>query len=144
MMDKPPPTFDEVTAFVREETGYRGQICPSTALVKDIGICGDDFWQLIEAYSKKFYVDVSGFLWYFHSAEEGHNLGGLFFPPPNKYVKQIPVTVGMLYDFAIKRRWDLDYPQHWIPSDRRDLRFNLVFGLVVLTVAITLGIHGCV
>src|SRR5262249_53473401 len=139
----PAPTFDEVAAFVPEETGQQ-HICPSSELGKHIRIWGDDYWELINAYSKKFNVDVSGFLWYFHSVEEGHNIGGLFFRPPNRYVTQIPVTVGMLHDFAVKGRWDLAYPNHWVPPDRRDLRFNLVLALLIAWVAIVVGIYSCI
>src|SRR5947209_6619035 len=73
------PTFDEVAAFVREETGYRGPLTAATALRADMGVVGDDLWELIDAYATRFAVDVSGFRWYFHSPEEGFNLGGLFF-----------------------------------------------------------------
>src|SRR6202163_3555503 len=35
---------------------------------------------------------LSAYLWYFHTGEEGFNIGGLFFRPPNAKVREIPIT----------------------------------------------------
>ena len=52
------------------------------------------------------------YLWYFHSDEEGQNIGGLIVKPPNLKVKRIPVTPKLLLDFAnlflVDSTWELN------------------------------------
>lgn len=97
------------------------------------GTVGDDFAELMEAYAKQFGVEMNGYRWYFHHEDEGWNLGGLFFKPPNRRVKRIPVTPKMLASFANQGRWSIDYPEHHIPKKRVDILFNqLCAGAILL------------
>lgn len=139
------PTFDEVAALVREETGSRGPITEATTLQKDIGVYGDDMDFLLSAYAERFRVDLSGYLWYFHTGEEGaFSIGGAIFPPPNERVREIPITVGMLHRFAEQGRWAVEYPPHELPRHRLDLWINLAILVTVLGFALAAGARSCV
>ncbi len=138
-------TFAEVAEFVQKQTGHTRPVTDETSLQSDIGVCGDDMWEFVDEYGKRFEVDVSSFLWYFHSCEEGWNIGGLFFPPPNARVHEIPITVGMLHEFAQLGRWAVEYPPHDPPRSRPDLAFNLFFALlaIVSLAALVFWAGGC-
>jgi Protein of unknown function (DUF1493) len=138
------PTFEEVAAFVREETGFCGPLTEATSLQWDIGLSGDDVDTFLTAYAKRFGVDLSGYLWYFHTEDEGLNLGELFFPPPNVRVREIPITVGMLHAFAQLSRWAVEYPQHKLPQSRWDIRLNQLLVLGALCFLVLVTVRGCV
>lgn len=111
------------------------KIGPDSDIFNDIGMVGDDFHEMIQKYSKKFSVNMSDYLWYFHADEEGgwNSIGALFFNPPYKRVKRIPVTPSMLTDFANQGKWDIQYPDHKLPKRRYDLLINTVlFGIGML------------
>jgi flavin-dependent dehydrogenase len=99
---------------------------PNIDIFKDLGIVGDDFHEMIEKYAWKYKIDMSGYIWYFHSNEEGHSLGGQFFKPPYQRVDRIPVTPQMLADFIVTKKWMVDYPPHEIPKRRIDLTINKI------------------
>jgi hypothetical protein len=123
----------EIIVFLEEFSGME-PIDQDADLFSDIGISGDDFHEMIEQFASKYSVDRTNYLWYFHTDEEGSNiLGGLFFDPPYKRVKRIPITPLMLAEFANKGKWDIQYPVHKIPSKRYDLIINqIVFGLLLI------------
>lgn len=74
----------EILEFVKDLTGAK-KVTEDIDIEKDLNCYGDDFHELIEKYSELFKVDMSTYLWYFHTKEEGSgNIGGLFFKPPNK------------------------------------------------------------
>ena len=128
------PSFDEIAEFVREETGYSGEITPAKKLVEDIGADGDDMFEFIHHYSDRFAVDTEAYRWYFHHGEEGSwSLGSLFFDPPYKRVPHIPITVGMLHQFAEQKCWGIQYPDHQLPKRRIDILINQVFVVGVLS-----------
>jgi hypothetical protein len=138
------PTFDQAVVFVREQTGFRGQLTEATALQSDIGVYGDDMDNLLTAYAERFGVDLSGYRWYFHTGEEGIGLGGLFFPPPNARVQEIPITVAMLHDFAQRGRWSMEYPEHRPPRFRPDILINQLVVLGVIAVIFGVVVRGCI
>jgi hypothetical protein len=137
------PTFEEVAELVRKVTTYRRELTEATTLQSDIGVAGDDMDELLTAYSKRFGVDLSNYISYFHTGEEGWNIGGLFFPPPNKRVTEIPITVGMLHRFALLGHWAVEYPPHEPPRNRPDIWINLVLLLAITAVLIVCGLRGC-
>jgi Protein of unknown function (DUF1493) len=111
---------------------------PNSDIFKDMAVIGDDFHDMIEDYAKRYNVDMSDYLWYFHADEEGFtSIGGQFFKPPYERVKRIPVTPQMLADFSVTKKWKVDYPPHKIPKQRWDLTINriivisFIFGLVI-------------
>ncbi len=125
-------TIDDITEFLKEQYPFDSLNC-NDDLQRDLGITGDDWFELIEAYSKQFEVDVSNCLWYYHNTEEGYGgLGQLFFKPPNKRVPYLPITPTILLDFANKGKWDMDYPEHSIPDKRHDLTVNAIVFIIFL------------
>jgi len=124
---------EEIIKFLEEQLKVE-RVEADSDIHHDLGVTGDEFFEMIAEYSKKFNVDLENYNWYFHSDEEGVlSIGALFFKPPYKRVQRIPVTPQMLTDFANKRKWDLQYPAHYIPARRWDLIINRV--LAILTVA---------
>jgi hypothetical protein len=85
----------DIHELIRSETGYEGEITDQTTLYDDLGVYGDDMTDLLAEYSKRFQVDMSKYLWYFHNREEGWSFGGAFFLPPNERVKQILQSFGV-------------------------------------------------
>ncbi len=78
---------------------------------------GDDMDEFITTYSEHFRVDVSAYLWYFHTGEEGFMPIGLFLVrAPNQRVAKIPISIEMLHRFAVLRHWALEYPPHRPPK----------------------------
>jgi len=122
-------TQEEVLKFVKNETWT--DVFEDTDIERDLGCTGDDFSELMELYAKQYSVNMDAYLWYFHHAEEGSGLH--FFSPPNELVKHIAVTPKLLYEFAQKGKWDLDYPEHTLPKRRYDLIIDqILVGIVLL------------
>jgi hypothetical protein len=109
------PAFEEVAELVREWTNYDGPLAADTALQADLGVSGTDLLDVLEAYSERFAVGVSGYRWYFHSPEEWPTFAWLFSTPRYSRVPEILITVGMLHRFAEMGRWALEYPEHRPP-----------------------------
>jgi len=124
---------DDTAEWLTNEIRHRGPVGDDTSL-QELGVWGDDWHELLGAYAQRFNVDMSGYLWYFHTRDEGvGSIGGLFFPPPHRRVTQIPVTIGMLKDFARSGAWGIEYPKHRIPTKRYDVlvnRFLAAIGLL--------------
>ena len=127
------PTTIEIIDFVKKQTGSES-ITSDTDIFAN-GTVGDDFHELIESYARTYSVDMANYLWYFHADEEGgwNSIGGLFFTPPYKKVKRIPVTPALLTEFATKAKWHINYPLHKFPKRRYDILINqIVFAGVVV------------
>lgn len=121
-----------IREFVAKQTGC--DICEITDdidIFQDLGCVGDDFHELIEIYAQQFEVNMSSYLWYFHTDEEGCNLGAFFFKPPHQRVKRIAVTPAMLHQFAEKREWGVVYPEHSIPKRRIDMYLSWLLYLLI-------------
>lgn len=124
-------TQEEINELIRAKTGV-DDVQPSDDLRYDLGVWGDDLHELLAEYANTFSVDMSGYLWYFHTEEEGQNFGGGFFKPPNERVKHIPITPALLLDMANKGRWDMIYPEHRLPKRRWDIIINQALALIFL------------
>ena len=110
--------INEIRNFLEDYSGVYAED-PDIDIFKDMGVTGDDFHEMIENYSKKYNVDMTDYLWYFHTNEEGYmSIGGQLFKPPYEKVRRIPVTPKMLADFIMIKKWDLKYPPHEIPKHR--------------------------
>ncbi|MBL0118014.1 MAG: DUF1493 family protein [Saprospiraceae bacterium] len=125
----------DIISFVAEGTVSK-KVYENSDIDRDLRWTGDDFDELMEKYAQRYQVDMSSYLWYFHHAEEGNNFGSAFFRAPNELVEHIPVTPKLLFEFAQKGKWDLDYPEHTLPKRRYDLIANGVFWLVLLLIMI--------
>lgn len=120
--------FSRISRFILDECDYHDPIDPDEDIFRRIGITGDDADEFIFAFEKTFDVDMRNYLWYFHCEEEGGlDLGGLFFKPPDRLVKRIPITPRVLSDSIDARQWSVHYPDHIMPKVRRDLALNWIF-----------------
>ena len=125
-------TPDDIADWVRRETGSKKSIDDATSL-QELGVYGDDWHELMDVYADRFGVDMSRYLWYFHTREEGQNFGGLLVPPPHRRAPQIPITLAMLRAFADSGKWTIDYPEHQIPEKRYDILINqVVVGVITV------------
>jgi hypothetical protein len=137
------PTFDEIATFICDEAGVRrSHVTEATSLQDDIGLYGDDIDHLMLEYSKRFDVNLDGYIWYFHTGEEGFSPGALLFRPPDMRVKRISITIGMLYEFAQLGRWNVQCPEHSIPRWRTDILVNWIVVLGFLIFIIAAAIRG--
>ncbi len=128
-------TEDEIIDLIKEFTGCR-HVDFNSDIYKDLRVSGDDFHDLIDLIAATYQINMSSYLWYFHANEEGSNIGGLFFKPPNARVSRIPITPRILTEIANKQNWDLQYPDHKLPRRRLDLIINkcLFGGFVIFLV----------
>lgn len=125
--------YHALVELITERVGvHASEVLPDSDIEHDLGCVGDDFHELMDVYSKRFKVDMGGYLWYFHTAEEGLNIGSLVFAPPNERVERIPVTLEMLTNFAIQGKWEVTYPEHDLTKHRLDLALNKVLLLLVI------------
>lgn len=125
--------IDEISNFLEDYSGVLPED-PNIDIWKDMGVKGDDFHEMMDNYSKLYEVDLSNYLWYFHTDEEGYGIGGLLSKPPYERVERIPVTPQMLADFIVTKKWNIDYPPHVFPEKRIDLKIN-----VIVTILIAIG-----
>lgn len=90
------PARSELDAFFL--AFWNEECCPpdDTDVFGQLGIEGDDAFEFIEAFANRFSVDMSGYRWYFHHAEEGMNTGSLFFRSPDQWVERIAITPTIL------------------------------------------------
>ena len=58
----------------------------------------------------------------------------MFFQPPYERLPRIPITIGMLHEFAEQKHWGIQYPEHHLPKRRLDLLAGQLFALIVLSV----------
>ena len=134
------PELHEIYAFLSKASGIsQAKLSPSADLECDLGITGDDFFELAEQFSNEFHVDMSTYRWYFHHGEEvTFNPGALFFKSPNRQVQHIPVTPELLLEAADSGRWPVVYPKHRLTERRYDILATyallVVGGLAVLFV----------
>ncbi|RYF71727.1 MAG: DUF1493 family protein [Cytophagaceae bacterium] len=128
-MDK----VDEIQRLIADKTGLTiSEVAMDRDIDIDLGCTGDDFHELMQEYSSVFQVDMSSYLWYFHTEEEGQNVGSFFFKAPNDRVEHIPVTPQLLVDCANKGRWAVAYPAHKLLKRRYDILINqLLAGLLI-------------
>ncbi|QDU23365.1 DUF1493 family protein [Urbifossiella limnaea] len=138
------PTFDEVAELVREQTNYDGPLTDDTELQADLGVAGDDLDRLLLAWAERFGADLSGYLPHFHTAEEGFNLGAWFYPPRDSRLPDVPITVGMLHQYAELGRWALEYPDHDPRRRRPDVWVNRVVATAVAGGLLAGVVRGCV
>jgi hypothetical protein len=117
------PDLPEIYTFLHEVSAVpESKLSPSADLECDLGITGDDFFELVEQFSREFKVDMSTYRWYFHHGDEvTFNPGALFFKAPNRQVQRIPVTPALLVEATNAGRWPVAYPEHRLTPHRYDI-----------------------
>ncbi|MEZ0540774.1 DUF1493 family protein [Fibrella arboris] len=123
----------DIQRFIANKTGADiSKVSADCDIERDLGCTGDDFHGLMQDYSSVFQVDMSSYLWYFHTGEEGQNFGAAFFKSPPSRVDHIAVTPQLLVDVANKGHWDISYPPHKMPKRRYDILVNqLLVGVFI-------------
>lgn len=107
----------------------------SADLLDQFGIDGDDAGELMESFARRFGVDGDNYRWYFHHSEEGSNFGGVFFAPPDRRVKRLPITPDILIEAIEAKKWPLEYPSHKVPTARWDIRLNQLLLVIPVVLA---------
>lgn len=133
-------TYEETVAFVVDYLGLnRELVTAGTSIQDDVGIYGDEIDAFMIAFSKRFNVNIDDYFkhWYFHTCEDGFNIGGLFFRSPDAKVDRIPITVGMLAEFAHTGCWKINYPPHKPPGFRADILINGLIAIGTIAAVIT-------
>lgn len=125
--------IEDIYKFLEQTQGLkRKQMAPSVDLNYDLGIEGDDFFELEEEFSKKYNVNMDSYRWYFHHGEEGWSIGSLFSPAPYQQVEHIPVTPEILLQAAKTKSWPVRYPEHSITSRTVEFSINKLALLISL------------
>lgn len=122
----------EIWDFLRTRVGDES-IAESSDIFGEYGFVGDDFHEIIEEYAKTYQVNMSNYLWYFHSDEEGQNYGGILFKAPYKRVERISIIPKVLYESALKGIWEINYPEHKLHKRGYVILINQVLVLLFLT-----------
>jgi hypothetical protein len=135
--------YEDIYGFLVKRLGVkRAKLHEEIHVSDELGCDGDDFSELMDAYAKRFAVDISAYLWYFHQGEEiSMSLGASIFPPPNFRVERIPVTPRLLLESANAGRWLVEYPVHRMPRRRYDVLVDRVVALIVIATFLALIIH---
>jgi acyl carrier protein len=121
----------DISSFLASQLGVdEATLAPDDSLLDDCGVDGDDFDDLMEAFSQRFEVDLSGYRWEFHHQGEA-GLSSLFFRHTED---RIAVTPRLLLECANAGKWPIEYP-----STRRSSRWYefpasvvLLFGIILL------------
>lgn len=125
-----------VRAFVREIGYFADGLTNDDDLFARWRIEGDDADEFIEAFAKRFSIDMGNYRWYFHHREEGQNLGALFFRPPYARVERMPISIDVLANAVVSQEWPLAYPPHELPKRRWDIIIDqIVMALLIIGVA---------
>lgn len=128
-------TSAEIKNFFEKEWGDTEELLPDSDILGELGITGDDTDELLWKYAELYSVDMQGYLWYFHTEEEGVR----FFPthPYERLGGKIPITLNLLADFANKGKWDYPYPEHdasFINAEHKERRIG--WGIVAVIIVL--------
>jgi hypothetical protein len=125
--------IEEIYNFLEKSQGVsKGKLTPKADLCYDLGIDGDDFFELMEDFSSRYNVSMNNYCWYFHHKEEGSNFGALFSPAPYQQVNRIPITPEILLLAATNKTWPIIYPRHKISSRRTESLINKTLIIILL------------
>lgn len=127
-------TLEAVKDFILSACDYDKPLSLEDDILAKIGITGDDTDDFLNDFANRFDVDLSKYIWYFHTEEEG--FPSLFFKSPDQMVNRIPITVQILIDTIETKIWAVEYPDHDVPSVRKDVAFNWVVIVFMIVVGI--------
>ena len=102
----------DVIELIAEESGKgKDQISSSSTLLADLGIDGDDAWEILERLHGKYEVDFSEFEFEKHFRNEPCFKGPIYLFRKLKYrdehmaARKVPITVASLIEACEKRAW---------------------------------------
>ena len=128
----------EILDFIKKVTGVKEIDYDSD--IFNLGVVGDDFHEMIEEYSKIYSIDMTDYLWYFHTDEEGMNFGPLFYRPPYLRVKRIAITPKVLSEITKTKKWEIKYPEHKQVKKRYDLTTNRILLISIFLIILAIWI----
>lgn len=109
------PVVTEVFELIATESGTRKErVSLASTLLGDLGIDGDDAWEVLEGLHRKFGVDFSEFEFQRHFRNEPCFKGISYLYRKLKYQDEHlaagkePVTVGQLVNACEKKVWKYD------------------------------------
>lgn len=95
-----------VRAFVHEQVSWLPFDMPAgTDVVNESGIYGEDVWDLVNEFAKRFSVGMDGFRWYHHTGEEGCNPLWLLIKPWWARKTHVPIRLFDLVESARAGVW---------------------------------------
>jgi hypothetical protein len=100
-----------IREFVHEQLAWQPGDA-SADIVSDARIYGDDVWELIEEFGKRFNVRLDNFQWYYHSGPEGGGCNPLwlFYRPQCERMAYVPIRLSDLIESACSGVWCVQYP----------------------------------
>lgn len=134
-------TIEDIYQLIESECGVKSEkLSPNSDIGEEFGVYGDDFDELMLAYSKRFQVNLESYLWYFHSCEEVGSPFAFIFPPPDQRVKRIIITPELLLKYANSKVWSINYPEHTLPKRRWDILSLNIFFVVCAILGLFFGL----
>lgn len=123
-----------VRAFVHEQVPWLPlDMAPDTDIVRNAGIYGDDVWELVDEFAKRFGVRMIGFRWYHHSGEEGCNPLWLVVKPWWARKIHVPIRLSDLVSSARTGEWYVLYPPSEAePEETEEDRYHTRVGCAVM------------
>lgn len=126
---------DDVVDLISSTTGVKKEKLKPNALIEDdLGVTGDDAWELMEEIHKKFNVDFSDFEFSLHfGSEVGWHVAEEY--------GYYPVSVGHLIDVVKNKKWNLplrnqEHHERYIHHNGRWLIYKLLFFIGLIALAI--------
>jgi hypothetical protein len=102
-------------------------------VVNDSGIYGDDVWELVDEFAKRFSVRMDGFRWYHHSGEEGCNPLWLLVKPWWARKTHVSIRLSDLVASARTGEWCVQYPPSEAePAETAEDRYHTRVGYAVM------------
>ncbi len=105
------PTRAEVLDWLEAELATRLSPAAQSDILRAASCAGDDAAELMEAFGKRFSVDMAGYRWDWHHHSEGsllHIGWPIAVSPP--YCVHLPLSLHALHLAAKTGRWPLVYP----------------------------------
>ncbi len=105
----------DVIEIVAEESGrQKSQVSLDSTLLDDLGVDGDDAWELLERLHERYKVNFSEFEFMRHFRNEPCFKGPIYlfrklkYPDEHIAAGKIPITVAALVAACEKRAWNYD------------------------------------
>lgn len=103
----------QVWDFVHEEVPWLDMdLGGSDDIIGRSSIYGEDVWELVLNFSKRFDVNVNGFRWYHHTGPDGCNPLWLFYRPWWARKTYVPIRLLDLIESARRGQWSIEYPEN--------------------------------
>jgi len=124
--------IDEIQKILSDDYGISRKQLSGTALIEeDLGITGDDAWELMEHLEEKYKIDLSEFEFSLH-----------FSPEAGSYVSKefgyYPVSIHHLVDIVNLKKWKLPVKneKNYIKQKRRRKIYKIILFVIIAVLVI--------